>query len=168
MLGIWDNIWDNELVVGGEQVQAASRQGCALGGNSPSRDLPGLCLIGGGRAARRTLGSSGRLGGLWGLLRLGQAKLLHLRLCVLGQQSESSEPRSQSIGGTTQQLNRYDPSALPSSRRYSLAEQMPSCAVDRSSAVALLKRRGLYSACAVCIALRPYCTPQCQMRSELR
>lgn len=47
MLGIWDNIWDNELVVGGEQVQAASRQGCALGGNSPSWDLPGLCLIGG-------------------------------------------------------------------------------------------------------------------------
>lgn len=89
MLGIWDNIWDNELAVGGEQVQAASRQGCALGGNSPSRDLPGLCLIG-GRAARRTLGSSGQLGGFWGLLRLGQAKPLHLRLCVLGQQSDSS------------------------------------------------------------------------------
>lgn len=166
MLGIWDNIWDNELAVGGEQVQAASSQGCALGGNSPSRDLPGLCLIGGA-------GSSPHfrlirpIGWVLGTVA-GQAKPLHLRLCVLGQQSESSEPRSQSIGGTTRQLNRYDPSALPSSRRYSLAEQMPRCAVDRSSAVALLKRRGLYSACAVCIALRPYCTPQCQMRSELR
>ena len=55
MLGIWDNIWDNELAVGGEQVQAASRQGGALGGNSPSRDLPGLCLIGG----------AGQLAALW-------------------------------------------------------------------------------------------------------
>lgn len=89
MLGIWDNIWDNELAVGGEQVQAASRQGCALGGNSPSRDLPGLCLIGGA-------GSSPHfrlirpIGWVLGTVALGAGQTLHLRLCVLGQQSDSS------------------------------------------------------------------------------
>lgn len=168
MLGIWDNIWDNELAVGGEQVQAASRQGCALGSNNPSRDLPGLCLIGGGAGSSLHFGLIRPIGWALGTVALGAGQTPSSEAVLLGQQSESSEPRSQSIGGTTRQLNRYDPSALPSSRRYSLAEQMPSCAVDRSPAVALLKRRGLYSACAVCIALRPYCTPQCQMRSELR
>jgi len=168
LLGLWDNIWDNELAVGGEQVQAASRQGCALGGNSVFRDLPGLCLVRVGRALSLHFGPIRPIRWARGLLRLGQAKPLHLRVCALGQQSESSEPRSQSIGGTTGQWNRYDPAPLRSPRRYSLPEQMPSRAVDRSSPVALLKRRGLYSACAVCIALRPYCTPQCQMRSELR